>query len=126
MNCYQQLFLICASLFGAFAIGAGAFGAHLMKGKFSSDILETFEIAVRYQVYHAIVLLILAGLLAIVSSTALHAAGLFLIAGTILFSGSLYILVLSGVKAWGAVTPVGGMLLILGWLSILFSAIRPS
>jgi uncharacterized membrane protein YgdD (TMEM256/DUF423 family) len=124
MNFYQQLFFLLAGVFGASAIGAGAFGAHLMKGKFSLDLLDTFEVAVRYQMYHALALLILAGLLAVSSSSALHAAGLFFIGGTIIFSGSLYILVLSGIKAWGAVTPVGGVLLILGWLSLITAALR--
>jgi len=100
---------LVGGLVGLGAVAAGAFGAHGLKGVFTPDRLETFEVAVRYQMFHALAIL-LAGLL-----DARTAAWCFL-AGTAIFSGSLYLLVLTEHRWLGAVTPVGGLLLLAGWL----------
>jgi len=97
------------------AVALGAFGAHALKARLSPDMLAIFETGVRYQVYHALALLLLA---------ALHGpskAAWCFTAGIALFSGSLYLLALTGVRKWGAVTPIGGILFLAGWLIILFS-----
>ena len=97
------------------AVGLGAFGAHALKARLEPDMLAAFEVGVRYQVYHALALLLLAAL-----RGPSKAAWCFT-AGIILFSGSLYILALTGVRKWGAVTPIGGVLFLAGWLILLFS-----
>ncbi len=96
-------------LLGLGGVAAGAFGAHGLKSVVAAARLETFEVAVRYQMYHALAL-VLAGLLG-----AERAAWCFL-AGTVVFSGSLYLLALSEQRWLGAVTPAGGLLLLTGWL----------
>lgn len=97
------------------AVGLGAFGAHALKAKLTPDMLAIFETGVRYQVYHALALLLLAAL------RGPSKAGWCFTAGIVIFSGSLYILALTGVRKWGAVTPVGGVLFLAGWLIVLFS-----
>ena len=97
------------------AVGLGAFGAHALKARLEPDMLAAFEIGVRYQVYHALALLLLASL-----RGPSKAAWCFT-AGIALFSGSLYILALTGIRKWGAVTPIGGLLFLAGWLILLFS-----
>ena len=97
------------------AVGLGAFGAHALKAKLAPDMLVIFETGVRYQVYHALALLLLASL-----RGPSKAAWCFT-AGIALFSGSLYLLALTGVRKWGAVTPIGGVLFLIGWLILMFS-----
>lgn len=97
------------------AVGLGAFGAHALKGKLDADMLAVFETGVKYQVYHALALLLLASL-----RGPSKAAWCFT-AGIVFFSGSLYLLALTGVRKWGAVTPIGGLLFLAGWLIVLFS-----
>jgi uncharacterized membrane protein YgdD (TMEM256/DUF423 family) len=96
------------------AVGLGAFGAHALKARLSPEMLAVFETGVKYQVYHALGLLLLAAL-----RGPSKAAWCFT-AGIVIFSGSLYVLALTGVKKWGAVTPVGGLLFLIGWLIVLF------
>jgi uncharacterized membrane protein YgdD (TMEM256/DUF423 family) len=97
------------------AVAAGAFGAHALAGRLPSDLLEIFETAARYQMWHGLAL-VLAGLAAQTwPSARLAAASWMLLAGTAVFSGSLYLLALTGVRGLGAVTPIGGVLLIAGW-----------
>jgi len=97
------------------AVGLGAFGAHALKSRLEPDLLAAFEVGVRYQVYHALALLLLAAL-----RGPSKAAWCFT-AGIIVFSGSLYLLSLTGVRRWGAVTPIGGLLFLAGWLILLFN-----
>jgi uncharacterized membrane protein YgdD (TMEM256/DUF423 family) len=96
------------------AVGLGAFGAHALKNRLTPDMLAVFETGVKYQVYHALALLLLASL-----RGPSKAAWCFT-AGIVLFSGSLYILALTGARKWGAVTPIGGVLFLAGWLILLF------
>lgn len=96
------------------AVGLGAFGAHALKSRLEPDMLAIFETGVRYQVYHALALLLLAAL------RGPNKAAWCFTAGIVLFSGSLYILALTGVRRWGAVTPIGGVLFLAGWLIVLF------
>ena len=91
-------------------VGLGAFGAHSLEGIVTPERLDTFEIGVRYQMYHALALLAIGALPA-----KGHRAALFMFVGSLIFSGSLYVLVLSGVSWLGAVTPIGGVLMLIGW-----------
>jgi uncharacterized membrane protein YgdD (TMEM256/DUF423 family) len=119
MTNWQHFFLITGALFGFLGVAAGAFGAHLLKSKLSIDSFDVFEVAVRYQMYHALALIGLVAILGFIPSTWLTIAGWLFIIGIFIFSGSLYAYVLSGIRTWGAVTPIGGLILLLGWLSLL-------
>lgn len=98
------------------AVAFGAFGAHALRDIVTPERLQTFETGVRYQMYHALALLIMS-----VLPLKNYRAAWFLLMGTIVFSGSLYILVLSDIGIFGAITPIGGVLQIIGWALLIFS-----
>jgi uncharacterized membrane protein YgdD (TMEM256/DUF423 family) len=106
---------VLGALLGGLAVAAGAFGAHGLRGHLSSDMLSAFETGARYQMYHALALLAVAVLLERRPSGMVRLAGWCWVGGTILFSGSLYLLALTGTTWWGAVTPLGGVVLLVGW-----------
>lgn len=120
----EQTFFALASLMAGLAVALGAFGAHALKSRLTADRRETFETGVRYQMYHA--LGILAAALAAgqwaASSWASAAAWLF-VTGILLFSGSLYLLVFSGRRWLGAITPLGGIAFIAGWVCLAAAAV---
>ena len=114
-----RLFLAIASILGALSVAGGAFGAHALKGKLTETALGSFETGVRYQMYHAIALLLVALLITQhPDAKTLVATGWCFVAGVVLFSGSLYGLSLFGIKALGPVTPLGGVAFIAGWLCL--------
>lgn len=120
-----RFWLLAAGLLGATGIVFGSFGAHVLQDKLSPKDLATFEIGVRYQMYHALALAALAGWTRDERTPAvLSAAGWCLIIGTVLFSGSLYALVTTGPRALGAVAPLGGSALIAGWALVVVGAAR--
>jgi uncharacterized membrane protein YgdD (TMEM256/DUF423 family) len=122
----SHVILAAGAISGFIAVAAGAFGAHGLKARLTPDLLTTFEIGARYQMYHAL-LLVLIGVLATSRSAAAYSASAWLlIAGTVLFSGSLYVLALSGQRWLGAITPLGGLCFLLGWLALAYSALRSS
>jgi len=106
------------------AVAAGAFGAHLLEVRASDGALRTFETAARYQMYHALALLFAGRLLIRRPSRLLLASCWLFLLGTVLFSGSLYGLALSEQRGFGAVTPVGGLLFLVGWGCLGFSVLR--
>lgn len=112
-----RIFLFIAALLGSLAVAAGAFGAHALREKLSTRAIEIFETGSRYQMYHALALLLVALLLsrAEAGQSTLVAAGVAFIVGVVIFSGSLYALSLTGIKWLGAITPLGGVAFILGW-----------
>lgn len=112
-----NIFLSMAAILGGLSVALGAFGAHALKEKLTERSLEIFETGVRYQMYHALALLLVALLLtrAEIPQTSLIASGFAFIAGVVIFSGSLYALSLSDIKWLGAITPLGGVAFILGW-----------
>ena len=112
-----RIFLAIAAILAGLAVAAGAFASHALRDKLSDRALEIFETASRYQMYHALALLLVAVLLTQVAlpSTLLNTAGYAFLVGIVLFSGSLYALSLSGVKWLGAITPLGGVAFLIGW-----------
>lgn len=116
--------VMLGALLAAVGVGAGAFGAHGLKDKLSPEYLAVFETAVRYQMYHAFGLIAVGLVATRIDSTAIRVAGIAFLAGILLFSGSLYMLVFSGTRAWGMVTPIGGLGFILGWLALAVAALR--
>ena len=111
-----------AAVFGLLAVAAGAAGTHALRDTLDAGALGTFETAARFQMYHALALLA-AGILAMRRQTrALTVSAALFTVGTLLFSGSLYILALSGIGIFGAVAPVGGICLMAGWASLALAA----
>jgi uncharacterized membrane protein YgdD (TMEM256/DUF423 family) len=108
--------LTIGALLAGSAVAAGAFGAHALKGMVTPDRLAVFETAVRYQLIHALAILIVGILLDRTDAKSLGVVAGLLEAGVAVFSGSLYVLVLLDVPIAGAVTPIGGVAMILGWL----------
>ena len=122
----QKIILLTASAFGALSVMIGAFGAHALRATLEAQgRLETFETAVKYQFYHTLALLIIGLLMYRISDKLLGYAGYSMIGGVLIFSGSLYILCLSGIRWLGAITPIGGVLMIVGW-ALLFWAVARS
>jgi uncharacterized membrane protein YgdD (TMEM256/DUF423 family) len=116
--------IAAGAISGFIAVAAGAFGAHSLKTRLPIERLEVFETAARYQLIHSLSL-VTVGVLASMGwrSAALGAAGWAFAGGTVLFSGSLYALALSGERALGAVTPFGGLGLLAGWASLAIAAL---
>ncbi|MGL5058391.1 MAG: DUF423 domain-containing protein [Microcoleus sp.] len=112
-----QIFMTTAAVFGGLSVAGGAFAAHALKNQLDDRALEVFDTAARYQMYHALALLLVALLLSRTSDSQsfLVVTGWAFIAGTVIFSGSLYALSLSGIKWLGAIAPLGGVALIVGW-----------
>lgn len=117
-----RLLLVLGALFGALGVLAGAFGAHALRTRLDPGALATFETAVRYQMYHAIALVGLGALGLRWHAGALLWAGWLFAIGIVIFSGSLYLVSLTGGRSWGSVTPVGGLCLIGGWLGVVWAA----
>ena len=117
--------LMVVAILGGLAVAAGAFGAHALEGKLSDQYLEVYKTAVQYQMIHTLALLGVAILGAIHPDAAWlrPSAWLFLV-GTVLFSGSLYALVFSGIRPLGMITPIGGLAFILGWVALALAGLR--
>lgn len=117
------LILLIASVLGLTGVGLGAFAAHGLRSELTASALAVFQTGVQYQLLHALVLVAI-GLAAISQRNAwLSAAASFIVLGVVLFSGSLYLLVLTPLKL-GLITPLGGLLLMLGWLCLGVSSVR--
>jgi uncharacterized membrane protein YgdD (TMEM256/DUF423 family) len=115
---------VAGALFGLTGVAAGAFGAHALKDHLDAQALAIFDTGARYQLIHALALLAAAGADQRWPGRAARLSAVLLGSGIVLFSGSLYALALSGVRGLGAITPVGGVLLMLGWLSLALAALR--
>ena len=120
----SRLFFAFGSGFALIAVITGAFAAHALKTRLSPDMFQVFEVAVRYQMYHALGLIAVAWAASQWSSQLITASGWLFVAGIVIFSGSLYILSLTGVRWLGAITPIGGVAFIIGWGCLLWTAIR--
>ncbi|OIJ21832.1 hypothetical protein BKP45_03815 [Anaerobacillus alkalidiazotrophicus] len=120
-----KLFLLIGSINMAIAVGLGAFGAHGLQPKLTEKMFNIYQTGVQYHMIHAVAII----LVAIISDrlgdpTILSWAGWSFVLGVIFFSGSLYVLSISGVKILGAITPIGGILFIVGWMLLAFSAAK--
>lgn len=112
----DRVFFIVGSLSAFLSVALGAFAAHGLKNRLSPEMLSIFEVGVRYHMYHAFALLAVGLALMRWSGASLIGAGWLFVAGTIIFSGSLYLLSLTGARWLGAITPIGGAAFLLGWL----------
>jgi uncharacterized membrane protein YgdD (TMEM256/DUF423 family) len=106
-----------AAINGALAVMAGAFAAHGLKTRLSADSLAVFETGARYHMYHALAM-------AVAALVAARPASIAFMGGIVLFSGSLYLLALTGIPIWGAVTPIGGLCFIAGWALLAWRAFK--
>lgn len=120
-----KLYLLVGSLGGLLGVILGAFGSHGLKTRLSGEMLAIWQTGVEYQFYHSLALLGVGLLLAQQPAASLAGwAGIAFTAGILLFSGSLYILALTGIKTFGAITPIGGLSLILGWVILAISVTK--
>lgn len=119
-----RVWLVAGAVLGGLSVAFGAFGAHALRARLDAGALATFETGARYQMYHALALLAVGWLAARQPSGATDTAGLAFVAGTILFSGSLYLMTLLGVRALGAITPLGGVAFLVGWIALAVGAAR--
>jgi uncharacterized membrane protein YgdD (TMEM256/DUF423 family) len=120
----DRTWFVLGAVLAATAVAAGAFGAHGLKDRLSADDLDTFQTAARYHMYHALALLAVGYAAQRFGGGLVTASGWLFLAGVVLFSGSLYILALSGVRALGAVAPIGGVCLLAGWGCLALAAWR--
>ena len=123
----MKFFLIAGAVNALLSVAFGAFGAHMLEGRVADKYLATWQTAVQYQMFHAIGLMVVALLM---SSTmichlgSLSWAGYLMLAGIIIFSGSLYVLSLTGISVLGAITPIGGVAFIAGWIMLIIAAVK--
>ena len=120
----DRLFFALGSLSGLLGVAAGAFGTHGLKNRLTPDMLAIWETAARYQLIHALALLAVGWAVTRWPGSATTAAGWLFVAGTLVFSGSLYALSLTGVRWLGAITPIGGVAFIAGWACLIWAAYR--
>lgn len=121
----ERFFFALASLFGGLAVALGAFGAHAMRGRIAENLLANFETGVRYHFYHALALVaVVVAIQRWPSSSLPVIAGWLFVVGILIFSGSLYIMAFTGLRWLGAITPIGGVALIAGWICLLLVAWR--
>lgn len=120
----DRLFFVLGSVSAGLGVAFGAFGAHALKARLAPDLLAIYEVGVRYQLVHALALLAVAWAGTRWPSSAVTASGWLFVAGTLLFSGSLYALSLSGMRWLGAITPIGGVAWLAGWACLAWGAWR--
>ena len=120
----MRLWIVLGAVNAFLSVAAGAFGAHALKARLSPDLLIIFETGARYHMYHALGLIAVGLVAQLRPSPLLPAAGWAMLAGIVLFSGSLYALALSGVRALGAITPLGGLGFLAGWALLALGAWR--
>jgi uncharacterized membrane protein YgdD (TMEM256/DUF423 family) len=120
----DKTFFALGALVGCLGVAAGAFGAHALSSRLAPDRLELFELAARYQMIHALALIAAAWAVQRFPSGAANAAGWLLFAGVVIFCGTIYALAFGAPRVLGAVTPIGGLSLIVGWLLLAVAALR--
>lgn len=120
----EKLFFIAGAVSAFIGVAAGAFGAHALKTRLDADLMAVFEVGVRYQMYHAFALIATAWAISRWPGSAASAAGVLFIIGTVLFSGSLYLLSLTGVRWLGAITPLGGLAWLVAWACLVWAVAK--
>jgi uncharacterized membrane protein YgdD (TMEM256/DUF423 family) len=118
----DKAFLLIGAAAGFLGVALGAFGAHGLRARLSPDMLAVFETGVRYHMYHAAAILLVALMAARLDGWIIRAAGWCFSAGIVLFSGSLYVLAITGTTAFGMITPFGGLAFLLGWALLVVGA----
>jgi uncharacterized membrane protein YgdD (TMEM256/DUF423 family) len=118
----ERLLYIGAGVSGFLGVALGAFGAHALRSRLAPDMLAVFDTAVRYQMYHVFAVIAAAWAWARWPGKWFAAAGMLFLAGIVIFSGSLYWLAFTGVRALGAITPLGGLAFLAGWLCLAWGA----
>lgn len=124
MTLMQKWILIFGALMGFLSVGAGAFGAHALKHRLNPEMLGIFEIGARYQMYHALAMCITVWVSTIIPGMLPLLSGWLFFSGSIVFSGSLYVLAFTGIRSIGMITPIGGVILLLAWLSLAGAAAK--
>ena len=119
-----RVFAMAGAVLGLVAVALGAFGAHALRSRVTPELLATFETGVRYHVYHALALFACAWAMDRWPSPQVVWAGGLFVTGIVLFSGSLYLLTLTGARWWGAVTPLGGLAFLAGWVCLAWGVAR--
>lgn len=119
----DRTFLLVGAVAAFIGVGFGAFGAHALRSRLSPDMLAVFETGVRYQMYHAFAVLVVALAVARLDGWLIRGAGWAFTAGIVLFSGSLYALAMTGVTTLGAITPIGGLAFLVGWGMLIVAAL---
>ena len=119
----NKTFLLVGALAAFLAVALGAFGAHGLRNRLSPEMLGVFETAVRYQMYHALALLLVSLMMGATGGWAIRAAGWAFTAGIVLFSGSLYLLAITGTSTFGAITPIGGLAFLVGWACVIVAGL---
>jgi len=114
----MNVWLVVAALNGLLAVAAGAFGAHALQSRLDAQALQVFETGARYQLYHALAIGLAASAMRGQAAVPAQIAATLFLAGIVLFSGSLYLLALTGARALGIVTPFGGICFLLGWAAL--------
>lgn len=123
----MKFFIIAGAINGFLAVALGAFGAHALKERLSEKYLAIWETAVQYQMFHALALIAIGILMSsklLGPVTSLNTAGYLMLVGIILFSGSLYVLSLTGIGILGAITPLGGVAFLIGWIMLIVAAAK--
>ena len=120
----MRTFWLAACFFAFTGVAAGAFGAHGLRSRLGEDLLGTFEIGVRYQMYHAFGLFVVAWAASQWPGSLVNAAGWLFVTGILIFSGSLYLLALTDTRWLGAITPIGGVAFLAGWACLAVAAWR--
>lgn len=118
----DRLFFAIGALAGLTAVALGAFAAHGLKNRLPADLFDVFEVGARYHMYHALALLGVAWATTRWPGGATTAAGWLFLAGIVLFSGSLYALAVTGIRPLGAITPLGGVCFLAGWVALAWAA----
>jgi uncharacterized membrane protein YgdD (TMEM256/DUF423 family) len=118
----DRTFLLIGALAGFLGVAFGAFGAHALRARLSPEMLAVFETGVRYQMYHALAILLVSATIPRFGGWLIVAAGWLMTVGIVLFSGSLYALALTGVTTLGAITPIGGLAFLAGWACLAVAA----
>jgi len=120
----DRLFFVLGCLSGFLGVALGAFGAHALKSRLDAELLATFEVGVRYQMVHALALLAVGWACTRWPGALVNASGWLFVAGSVIFSGSLYALSLTGLRWLGAITPLGGLGLLAGWLCLAWAVAK--
>lgn len=118
----DKTLMFVGALMGGAGVAIGAFGAHGLRGRLTPEMLAVFETGVRYHMYHALAILATAALMSRLDGRAVVVAGWSFFAGILIFSGSLYALALSGATILGAITPIGGVAFLIGWIALAVAA----